>query len=208
MEPLGKGKKQENQSQKKTDESRSDYDRLLLSIKTGDMDAFRILYEETAGKIYGYALSILKHKADAEEVMQDTFLAVWKQAVSYEAGGKPLAWMFTIARNLCYMRLRRQRVLGDVSLEELQEQESHWEPGTVCEAIELAPEKQALYSALATLREEERSLLLLHDAAGMRHAEIAEALKIPLSTVLSRYRRALKKLAGELNGENGKRMEK
>lgn len=201
MDPLDK--KQQRQSQKKTEESRSDYDRLLLLMKTGDMEAFRILYEETAGKIYGYALSILKHGPDAEEVMQDTFLTVWKQAETYESDGKPLAWMFTIARNLCYMRLRRQTIVQGVSLEELQEQEHSWEPGQVCDAIEQAPEKQALYKALDTLREEERSLLLLHDAAGMKHAEIARVLNIPLSTVLSRYRRALKKLAEELKEENG-----
>ncbi len=177
-----------------TKESRSEYDRLLLLMKMGDMEAFRLLYEKTAANVYGYALSILKHTQDAEEVMQDTYLTVWNQVGGYEPDGKPMAWIFTIARNLCYMRLRRQKAYAGVSLEELREQDSGWEPGELCEAIELAPEKQALLEALGALKEEERSLILLHDASGMKHREIAEALNIPVSTVISRYRRALKKL--------------
>ena len=64
----------------------------------------------------------------------------------------------------------------------------------MCNEIELAPEKQVLMEALKTLKEEERSLVLLHDAGGMKHREIAEVLNMPISTVLSKYRRALKKL--------------
>ena len=194
MKEAGGKLQDEGQLHQDTKESRWEYDRLLLLIKRGDMEALRALYEETAGKIYGYALAILKNVQDAEEVMQDTYLTVWKQAGGYEPDGKPLAWMFTIARNLCYMKLRRQKTLPGVSLEEMGEQESSWEPGEVCEAIELAPERQVLLAALETLKEEERSVILLHDAAGMKHREIAQVLDAPLSTVLSRYRRALKKL--------------
>lgn len=177
-----------------TKESRSDYDRLLLSVADGQMEAFRVLYEETARKVYGYALAILKNTQEAEEVMQDTYMAILRQAGQYKPDGKPMAWIFTIARNLCYMRLRRQASWGGVSLEELKEQEEGWEPGQLCQAIEAAPEKQALLDALQALKEEDRSLVLLHDAAGMKHREIAEVLGLPLPTVLSRYRRALKKL--------------
>lgn len=57
------------------EESRSDYDRLLLLMKEGDREAFRCLYEETAKSVYGYALSILKNPQDAEEAMQDAYLS-------------------------------------------------------------------------------------------------------------------------------------
>ncbi len=173
-------------------------DRLLRLMGQGDMEAFRLLYEETARAVYGYALSILKHPHDAEEVMQDTYLTVWEQADRYETAGKPMAWIFTITRNLCYMRLRRQAGQKGVSLEELNEQEGSWEPGQLCLDIELAPEKQMLLEALATLREEERQIVLLHDAGGLKHREIAESLRTPLPTVLSRYRRALKKLEKQM----------
>ena len=165
-------------------------DRLLLLMRTGDQEAFRALYEATAKGIYSYALSILKQPQDAEEVMQDTYLTAWNQAGRYKPEGKPMAWLLTIARNLCYMRLRRQKEHPQVSYEELEEET----PGELCAQIELAPEKQMLLDALAQLSEEERTIVLLHDAGQMKHREIAEHLGCPLSTVLSKYRRALKKL--------------
>ena len=122
--------------------------------------------------------------------MQDTYLTAWNQAGQYKSEGKPMAWLFTIARNLCYMRLRRQKDHPYISLEEMEEEV----PGELCAGIELAPEKQVLLEALSRLSEEERRIVLLHDAGGMKHREIAEYLECPLSTVLSRYRRALKKL--------------
>ncbi len=172
------------------EESRSEEDRLLLLMKTGDQEAFRRLYERTAKSIYSYALSILKHPQDAEEVMQDTYLTAWNQAGQYKSEGKPMAWLFTIARNLCYMRLRRQKDYPQISYEDLEEEE----PGELCHEIELAPEKETLLKALSALGEEERRIVLLHDAGEMKHREIAEYLGCPLSTVLSKYRRALKKL--------------
>ena len=177
--------------------SRTDEDRLLLLMKTGDMEAFRRLYELTAKAIYSYALSILKQPQDAEEVMQDTYLTAWRQAARYETEGKPMAWLLTIARNLCYMRLRRQKDHPCVSYEELEQEE----PGELCSRIELAPEKQMLLDALAALGEDERKIVLLHDAGNMKHREIAQLLGIPLSTVLSKYRRALKRLQRLMDGE-------
>ncbi len=177
--------------------SRTDEDRLLLLMKTGDMEAFRRLYELTAKGIYSYALSILQQPQDAEEVMQDTYLTAWRQAARYETEGKPMAWLLTIARNLCYMRLRRQKDHPCVSYEELEQEE----PGELCSRIELAPEKQMLLDALAALGEDERKIVLLHDAGNMKHREIAQFLGIPLSTVLSKYRRALKRLQRLMDGE-------
>ncbi len=179
------------------EKSRSEEDRLLLLMKTGDMDGFRRLYELTAKGIYSYALSILGNPQDAEEVMQDTYLTAWKQAGRYESEGKPMAWLLTIARNNCYMRLRRQRDHPIISYDELEEEE----PGKMCSQIELAPERQMLLEALGHLGEEERAIVLLHDAGNMKHREIAEYLGYPLSTVLSRYRRALKRLHKILEGQ-------
>lgn len=186
--------KQENSDK----ESRSEYDRLLCLIKEGDLEALKELYEKTFRAVYGYCLSICQSPPDAEEAAQDVFLAVWDHADRYEAGGNPMAWLFTIARNLCYMRLRRRRSRPEGSLEEMQEQEGTWEPGQDCREVEMAPERQDLLAALSLLTPDDRQLVLLHAVGGMKHREIAEHLGLPLSTVLSRYRRALKKLEKEL----------
>lgn len=179
------------------DDSRLENDRLLSYVAAGDEEAFHRLYENTVRAVYGYILSYVKNPQDAEEVMQETYLKVWTLADSYVSQGKPMAWLFTIARNLCLMRFRQQKYQADMSIYELEEQE----PGEVCREIEMAPEKMTLLSALSLLKEEDRQIVLLHEAGGLKHREIAENLEMPLATVLSKYNRAIKKMAGYMKQE-------
>lgn len=170
---------------------------LLKRVGVGDQDAFRQLYQNTDRTIYSFILSILKNSHDAEEVMQETFLKVWTSAASYQAQGKPLAWMFTIARNLCYMKFRDQKRQSDIGLDELTGEEI----GEICPQLENMAENMVLQAALEILKEEERQIVLLHASAGMKHREIAAGLQLPLSTVLSKYNRAMKKLEQYLREE-------
>lgn len=186
------------QSELSREYSRFSDDRLLLYVSAGDKSAFHQLYENTARAVYGYSLSILKNPQDAEEVMQDTYLRVWTMAASYKPQGKPLAWMFTIARNLCYMKLRQQKHQSDISFYDLDD----LEPGETCQQIEQAPEKMVLLAALGTLKEEDRQIVLLHEAGGLKHREIAKSLGIPLPTVLSKHSRAIRKLTETLRMES------
>lgn len=172
-------------------------EQLLLQVAQGREDAFRQLYKNTERSIYSYVLSIVRNPQDAEEVMQETFLKVWTQSGSYHSQGKPLAWMFTIARNLCYMKFRDQKHQADIGLDDLEERE----PGDICLELEQAADKMVLEAALNLLKEEERQIVLLHTSAGLKHREIAAGLQIPLSTVLSKYNRAMKKLQNYLREE-------
>lgn len=170
---------------------------LLKRIGTGDQEAFQQLYQNTDRSIYGFILSIVKNPQDAEEIMQETYMKVWTFAAGYQSQGKPLAWMFTIARNLCYMKFRNQKHEADIGLDDLSGEET----GEVCLDIERAADKLVLTAALNILKEEERKLVLLHAAAGMKHREIAAALGMPLATVLSKYNRAMKKMKNYLREE-------
>lgn len=170
---------------------------LLKRISSGDQDAFRELYHNTDKTIYSFILSIVRNPQDAEEIMQETFLKVWTSASSYQSQGKPLAWMFTIARNLCYMRFRERKHQADIGLDELTGEEA----GAVCLPLENLADAMVLQSALKILKEEERQIVLLHAAAGLKHREIAANLQLPLSTVLSKYNRAMKKLQKHLREE-------
>lgn len=172
-------------------------EQLMKRIGAGDQEAFRQLYQNTDKSMYSFILSIIKNPADAEEVLQDTFLKVWTSACGYQSQGKPLAWMFTIARNLCYMKFRDQKHLSDLSVEDLHESEL----GEVSLDIENVADKIVLKAALEILKEEEREIVLLHAGAGLKHREIAGSLKLPLSTVLSKYNRAMKKLEQYLREE-------
>jgi len=170
---------------------------LLKKVAEGDHEAFQRLYQNTDRTMYSFILSIIKHPQDAEEIMQEVYLKIWTSAKSYKSQGKPLAWMFTIARNLCYMRFREQKHDSDITLEDL----SGTETGEVCSEIEMAADKMVLLAALSILKEEEREVVLLHTSAAMKHREIAASLKIPLATALSRYNRAMKKLENYLREE-------
>ncbi len=163
---------------------------LLKRVADGDQEAFYQLYRDTDRTIYSFILSILKNPQDAEEVMQETYLKVWTNASSYQSQGKPLAWMFTIARNLCYMRFRDQKHQADVGLDELNGEEM----GEVCLPLEQMADAIVLKAALSILKEDERQIVLLHASAGLKHREVAAGLQMPLATVLSKYNRAMKKL--------------
>lgn len=170
---------------------------LLKRIGVGDQDAFYQLYQNTDRVLYSFILSILKNPQDAEEVMQETYLKVWTSAASYQSQGKPLAWMFTIARNLCYMKFRDQKRQADIGLDELSGEET----GEVCLPLENMADAMVLRAALEILKEEERQIVLLHASAGLKHREIASSLQLPLATVLSKYNRAMKKLQQYLREE-------
>ena len=172
-------------------------EKLLLRVAQGDKEAFQRLYQNTDKTIYGFILSILRSPQDAEEIMQETYLKIWTSAGSYKSQGKPLAWMFTIARNLCYMKFRDQKREADIGLSDL----SEGEMGEFCPQIEDAADKIVLRTALQILNEEERQIVLLHTTAGMKHREIAADLEMPLATVLSKYNRAMKKLQKHLREE-------
>jgi RNA polymerase sigma factor (sigma-70 family) len=170
---------------------------LLKQVGTGDEDAFRQLYHNTDRTVYSFILSILKNPQDAEEVMQETYLKIWTSAASYHSQGKPLAWIFTIARNLCYMRFRDQKRQADMGLDDLNGEET----GELCLPLENLADAMVLRSALEILKEDERQIVLLHASAGLKHREIASNLQMPLATVLSKYNRAIKKLKQYLREE-------
>lgn len=170
---------------------------LLKQVGTGDREAFRQLYQNTDRTVYSFILSIVKNPSDAEEILQETYLKVWTSASGYVGQGKPLAWIFTIARNLCYMRFRDRKHEVDVGLDDLNQTEM----GELCRQIENVADRMALMAALEILKEDERQIVILHASAGMKHREIAASLQMPLATVLSKYRRAMKKLEEYLGRE-------
>ena len=79
---------------------------LLERLAENDKSALSELYELTKASVYGFALSILKNAHDAEDVLQSCFVNVWQNAPFYRAKGKPKAWILTITKNLCFMKLR------------------------------------------------------------------------------------------------------
>jgi RNA polymerase sigma factor (sigma-70 family) len=177
-------------------ESNTAVDESLLSrIAAGDREAFAAFYHQTDRAVYGFALSILKNRQDAEDIMQDTYLRILDAAASYQPRGKPLAWVLTIARNLALMRLRAADRTRPEDPEIMESGFSSAEDGT-----ESALDRLVLRGALSHLADQERQIVILHAVTGMKHREIAQLLQQPLPTVLSKYTRALARLQKWMNG--------
>lgn len=162
-------------------------DALIERIADGDMEAFRQLYEIASGSIYGFALSITKNVHDAEDVLQDTFLTVHRSAAGYQPMGRPMAWILTIARNHALMRLRSNA--KTTGCDDLQFQSDE-----AVLRIESVENRILIRELMTALDSEERQIVMLHAASGLKNREIAALLELPLNTVLSKYHRAIKKL--------------
>lgn len=86
-----------------------DLERWIRDAGQVDRDALTALYNAVAPSVFSYALSILKNRYDAEDVLHDCFEAVQTSANTYRPQEKPMAWLMTITRNLCLKQLRQQK---------------------------------------------------------------------------------------------------
>lgn len=166
---------------------------LLSRVGQGEGEALEALYRQTVRAVYALALSILRNPEDAKDVSQEVYLRVRAAAHLYVPQGKPLAWLFTITRNLC-RDAQREKGRTEASPEGL-------EDDLRFSYVADPTDRLVLEAALQTLGEEERQVVLLHAVSGMKHREIAKDLGLPISTVLSRYSRSLKKLQRYLTEE-------
>ena len=166
-------------------------DELILRIARGEQSAMEQLYRLTDKAVYGFILSILKNRHDAQDVMQETFLRIRLAAATYHAQGKPMAWVLTIARNQALMHLRKAK---SQPLEEQME--------TSGENLQSEVEENLIVrQTLNQLQEKERQIIMLHAVAGLKHREIAQLLSLSLPAVLSGYSRGVKKLKKILEKE-------
>ena len=159
---------------------------LFERIRNGDQDAFRELYEITYTPLYAFLLSYTLNREDAQDLLQDTFIKVFKNCHLYREQGNPMAWMMKIAKNLFLTQCQKQR--SDKMNYEDVENELGFDDMTNVD------NRMVLEKMFEILSLDERNLIILHDVSGLKHKEIAELLDMPLGTVLARYNRSIRKL--------------
>lgn len=169
------------------DSTRSAIESQLAAMASGDTGAIAGFYEHTKAAIYGFSLSILKNRQDAEDVMQDVYLRIFQAASQYRPNGNPMPWVLTITKNLALMHLRKQKKTTGLT-------EEQWDLIPAESPSVTAEDRLLLSLAMGFLGEEERQIIMLHAVAGFKHREIADILDLALPTVLSKYHRAIKKL--------------
>ncbi|PYJ02247.1 MAG: RNA polymerase subunit sigma [Verrucomicrobia bacterium] len=173
---------------------------LLRRVATADRDALAQFYDETAGPLFSLALRIVGDAGEAEEVVQDTFVQIWKKAATFDpALGSAFHWAMSIARHRAIDRLRARQRRARL-IDELEHIPAvHLTPQTGSdEHSPGADELVALRAALTVLPEEQRQAIELAFFGGHTHTEIAEALHQPLGTIKARIRRGMLKLRDSL----------
>ncbi len=161
---------------------------LLAKVANKDSGAFQQLYDEFANRVFRYALTILHDRHLAEEIAQETMIAVWNGAHRFAGRSKPSTWIFGIARNQALTLLRKEK-----KAEKLPEQNL-----VQADPSKHILEREHMSKALEKLSSDHREVVYLTFYEGLSYGEIAEILGIPPGTVKSRMFHAKRKLAEAL----------
>ena len=162
---------------------------LLERIVDRDESAFSALYDSLLERVYGLALRITHCVPVAEEVTEDTFWQVWRQAPRFDpVRGNAVAWVMTIARSRALDALRRMNAAEHESLVSVTDVATGDNPHDLLAAVQ---QGSRVHDALAKLDPVPRQLLALAFFRGFSHDEIAGYTSLPLGTVKSQIRRAL-----------------
>jgi RNA polymerase sigma-70 factor (ECF subfamily) len=175
----------------------SDDVQLVALCKAGSLDAFGELVHRYEGRLFATMCSILYNAEDARDALQDTFLLAYESLDKFEGRSDFYTWLHRIGVNAAITFKRKRQSVS--SLDQDGNGQS-WEPPDTSHGSEpshsmvCAEESTMVRKALARLSPRDRALLVLKDIEGLRYAELAVRLRMPLGTVRSRLHRARLKL--------------
>jgi len=170
---------------------------LLQRTVSGEREAYAEFVRRHQVSVFRHLCILLARREDAEDLLQETFLAAFRGAGQFRGDGPARAWLFQIARHAAYRRTAE--VQGEVSLEDLAVEAGWGMTGENPESLAmLAEDRQRLDGALAALPAEERELLLLREWEGLSGEETAQLLGLSLAAMKSRLHRARLRLGALL----------
>jgi RNA polymerase sigma-70 factor (ECF subfamily) len=185
------------------DTAGAEADRLIVRrMAGGDHLALGELYDRHARLLYSLALRIVRERSDAEDVLQETFSQVWRQANRFEASrGTVVGWLVTVTRSRALDRLRQRRTQREGAADFDRVADSLPDQSRALD-LQLVTAEQAnrVRQALAALPDELRIPLELAYYEGLSQSEIAERLRTPLGTIKTRMRQTLLRLREALAG--------
>ncbi len=172
-------------------------DDLVLMYREGQAEAFDVLFDRYYVSVYNFARMMVREATGAEEVLQETFLAVARSAKAYEPRGTFRTWLMRIARNRCLNRLESQRTRREILVDE--------DAGVIVqypsrEAVPLEriladEQMDLLQKALLDLPDRQREVITLYAFEEMTYQQIAEVLDLPVNTVKTLIHRGRAALA-------------
>jgi RNA polymerase sigma-70 factor (ECF subfamily) len=179
-------------------------EQLILRFQKGDTFSFDILVRRYENPIYNYVLRFIGNSVEAEDIVQETFLRLYKNKHYYKEIAKFSTWIYTIAGNLARTELRRKKKRKFFSISNFTTTEKDYDiPDTSSspeDNMERVVNTEVIQKAISQLTPKFKEVILLRDIQGFSYDEISEIIGVPLGTVKSRVNRARLKLQEDLAG--------
>ncbi len=168
-------------------------EKALLKLQDGDTNALADIYDATSRGVFTFILPIVKDYALAEDVMEQTYIAIYEKINLYKPKSNGRNWILTIAKNLAINEFNKNKKYVDYDYNE----EKVIPEGLY--SLDDSLDTPTIKLANEILSEEEFNILIMYTIGEYKHREIAELLHLPLGTVTWKYKNALQKLRDELN---------
>jgi RNA polymerase sigma-70 factor (ECF subfamily) len=173
---------------------------LLAEVASGDKPAFAKLYGLTSRKLFGVALRILRDRAAAEDIVQEVYVRIWRNAVSFDVKlASPIAWMASIVRHCAIDTLRKQKL----ETTEFCDESARVEAETLdpAEEIDMAQRRAIAFAAIRKMDPAKRELILLAYVREQSRDSLARTFGVPTGTIKTNLRRSLLELRQSMQRE-------
>ena len=176
---------------------------LIERCRAGDLAAFEPLVEKYRQRVYRLTFNVLRNQEDAWDAAQEAFIKAYQAIPSFRGQSAFYTWLFRIAMNVAHDKARQRgaqgRAFGTERVTEEEWERTMPDPGDDPNAAAARAEQRGrITTALGTLPEHHRAIIMLSDLEGLSYREIADVLSIPIGTVMSRLHNARKRLRAAL----------
>lgn len=180
-------------------------EQLIAKFQVGDLAAFDQIVERYQGQLINFVGRLLNDRNTAEDIVQETFLRVYRNKHRYKEIARFSTWIYTIAGNLARTELRRRKIRNFFSISQRGETEKDYEiPDTeinVEKSVEGSMVKDMILREVMQLPVYFREVIILRDLQDLSYEEISQMLSVPLGTVKSRVNRGRTQIQKKLKGK-------
>jgi RNA polymerase sigma-70 factor (ECF subfamily) len=173
---------------------------LLAEVASGDKSAFAKLYGLTSRKLFGVALRILRDRASAEDIVQEVYVRIWRNAATFDGKlASPIAWMASIVRHCAIDTLRKQKLETTEFCDESARVEA--EAIDPAEEIDMGQRRAIAFAAIRKMEPAKRDLILLAYVREQSRDSLAKTFGVPTGTIKTNLRRSLIELRQSMQHE-------